>query len=84
MSLIEVRHLRKEFGNVVPLTDVNALIEKGEVISIIGPSGCGKSTFLRCMNMLEKPTSGEILIDGVNMCDPATNLPLMRRKMGMV
>lgn len=84
MSLIEVRHLRKEYPNVVPLKDVNATIDAGEVISIIGPSGTGKSTFIRCLNRLETPTSGQILVGGVDMCDPATDLPAMRRKMGMV
>ena len=84
MSLIEVKHLRKEYPNIVPLKDVNATVERGEVISIIGPSGTGKSTFLRCLNRLETPTSGEIWVDGTNMCDPATDLDLMRRKMGMV
>ena len=84
MSLIEIRHLRKEYANVVPLKDVNATIEEGEVVSIIGSSGTGKSTLLRCINRLETPTSGEILVDGINMCDPSTNLPQMRRKMGMV
>ena len=84
MSLIEVRHLRKEFAEVTPLKDVNCTIERGEVISVIGPSGTGKSTFLRCLNRLETPTSGHILVDGTDMCDPATDLPAMRRKMGMV
>lgn len=84
MSYIEVQHLRKEFLDVTPLKDVNARVERGEVISIIGPSGTGKSTFLRCLNRLETPTSGHILIDGVDMCDPKTNLPAMRRKIGMV
>ena len=84
MSLIEVKHLRKEYPNITPLKDVNATVEAGEVISIIGPSGTGKSTFIRCLNRLETPTSGQILVDGVDMCDPATDLPAMRRKMGMV
>ena len=84
MSFIEVKHLRKEYPDATPLKDVNATIERGELISIIGPSGTGKSTFLRCLNRLETPTSGEIWVDGVNMCDPATDLALMRRKMGMV
>ena len=84
MSLIEVRHLRKEYPNITPLKDVNATVDEGEVISIIGPSGTGKSTFIRCLNRLETPTSGQILVDGVDMCDPATNLPAMRQKMGMV
>ncbi len=84
MSLIEVRHLRKEYPNITPLKDVNATVDEGEVISIIGPSGTGKSTFIRCLNRLETPTSGQILVDGVDMCDPATDLPAMRQKMGMV
>ena len=84
MSLIEVKHLRKSFGKSEPLKDVNVNIERGEVVSVIGHSGCGKSTFLRCLNMLEKPTGGEIWVDGVNMCAPGTNLPAMRRRMSMV
>ena len=84
MSLIEVKHLRKEYDNVVPLKDVNATVDEGEVISIIGPSGTGKSTFIRCLNRLETPTSGQILVDGVDMCAPDVDLPKMRQKMGMV
>ena len=84
MSIIEVKHLRKEYPNVVPLSDVNATVDEGEVISIIGPSGTGKSTFIRCLNGLEKPTSGQIIVDGVDMCAPDVDLPKMRQKMGMV
>ena len=84
MSLIEVRHLRKEYPGITPLKDVNVTIDRGEVISIIGPSGTGKSTFLRCLNRLETPTSGQILVDGQDMCAPDVDLPAMRRKMGMV
>ena len=84
MSLIEVRHLRKEYPGVTPLKDVNVTIDRGEVISIIGPSGTGKSTFLRCLNRMETPTSGQILVDGQDMCAPDVNLPKMRQKMGMV
>ena len=84
MSLIEVKHLRKEYPNITPLKDVNVSIDRGEVISIIGPSGTGKSTFLRCLNGLETPTSGQILVDGVDICDPSCDLPKMRQKMGMV
>ncbi len=84
MSLIEVRHLRKEYDNVTPLKDVNVDVDEGEVISIIGPSGTGKSTFIRCLNRLETPTSGSIIIDGQNMCAPDVDLPAMRQKMGMV
>lgn len=82
--MISIRHLAKRFGDLPVLRDVNAEIEKGEVISIIGPSGTGKSTLLRCINRLETPTSGEIWIDGINVCAPGTNLPLVRQKMGMV
>ena len=84
MSLIEVKHLRKEYPGVVPLKDVNATVEEGEIISIIGPSGTGKSTLIRCLNRLETPTSGQILVDGVDMCAPDVDLPKMRQKMGMV
>lgn len=82
--MIEVRNLRKEYPNVTPLTDASAYIGKGEVISIIGPSGTGKSTFLRCLNGLEKPTSGEIWVDGENICAKTCNISNIRRKMGMV
>ncbi len=82
--MIEVRNLRKEYPNVTPLTDANASIKKGEVISIIGPSGTGKSTFLRCLNGLETPTSGEIYIDGINICEKSCNISKVRQKMGMV
>ena len=84
MSLIEVRHLRKEYGQSVVLRDVNATVEAGEMISIIGPSGTGKSTFLRCLNRLETPTAGEIIVDGIDVCDPKCDLAALRRKMGMV
>lgn len=84
MSLIEVKHLRKEYPGVVPLKDMNATVEEGEVVSIIGPSGTGKSTFIRCLNRLETPTSGQIIVDGVDMCAPDVDLPKMRQKMGMV
>lgn len=82
--MITIRHLRKEYSNVTPLQDVNCEIRKGEIISVIGPSGTGKSTLLRCINRLETPTSGEIWMDGENIMDPKTDLPGVRRKMGMV
>ena len=85
MSLIEIRNLRKEYSpDVVPLKGVNADIEAGEVISIIGPSGTGKSTLLRCINRLETPTSGQIIVDGVDVCVPGTDLARLRKSMGMV
>ena len=82
--VITIRHLSKRFGDVAVLKDVNADIEKGEVISVIGPSGTGKSTLLRCINLLESPTSGEIIIDGVNLLDRKTDTTRLRQKMGMV
>ncbi len=82
--MISIKHLQKKFGDLTVLSDVNAEIDEGEVISIIGPSGTGKSTLLRCINRLETPTSGEIWVDGVNVCDPRANLTKVRQKMGMV
>ena len=84
MSLIEIRHLSKSYGNAAPLKDVNAVIEKGDVVSIIGPSGTGKSTLLRCLNRLEEPTSGTVLLDGEDIGAPGCDLTRVRRRMGMV
>lgn len=83
-TMITIRHLKKSYPNVTPLKDVNTEIKKGEVISIIGPSGTGKSTLLRCMNLLEIPTAGEVLIDGNAITSPKADVPALRRKMGMV
>ncbi len=82
--MIRVEHLEKKFGSLTVLKDINIGIKKGEVISIIGPSGTGKSTFLRCLNLLEYPTSGKIFIDEVDILDKNTDAPKMRQKMGMV
>ncbi|MBP5247911.1 MAG: amino acid ABC transporter ATP-binding protein [Fibrobacter sp.] len=82
--MISVKHLKKVYPGATPLSDVNCEIKKGEVISIIGPSGTGKSTFLRCLNRLETPTSGEIWVNGINMCDSRTSLPKVRKNLGMV
>lgn len=82
--MIELKHLRKEYDGAVPLEDVNAVIRDGEIIAVIGPSGTGKSTLLRCINMLEKPTSGQVLIDGTDVTDPKCDLERIRRKTGMV
>lgn len=82
--LIVVNHLSKEFSNVTPLKDVSATIYKGDIISIIGPSGTGKSTFLRCLNHLETPTSGQIIIDGEDLSDDKVDINKVRQKMGMV
>lgn len=81
---IEIKHLRKDFGDISPLKDVNAVIHPGEIISVIGPSGTGKSTLLRCINRLETPTSGSILVDGDDITSKSCNLPKLRRKIGMV
>ena len=82
--MIKISHLQKKYPNVTPLKDVNVEIHKGDVISIIGPSGTGKSTLIRCINMLETPTSGEIWVDGECITDKKCNINKVRQKMGMV
>ena len=82
--MIVVKDLRKNFEGLEVLRGVNLEVEKGECVVFIGPSGSGKSTFLRCLNLLEIPTSGEILFDGISMTDPKTNIDQMRQRMGMV
>ena len=82
--MIKIEHLSKTYGNLAVLKDVNAEIKKGEVISIIGPSGTGKSTFLRCLNLLETPSSGDIYIDGENIYPKKVKNSRIRLKMGMV
>jgi len=82
--MIEIKHLKKTYGDLAVLKDINATINKGEIISVIGPSGTGKSTFLRCLNLMEYPDSGEIIIDGKNILDKDVNIPKLRTKMGMV
>lgn len=82
--LIKVEHMTKAFGDNVVLEDINTEIYQGDIIAIVGPSGCGKSTFIRSLNLLERPDSGAIYIDGVNICDKKVNIDLMRRKVGMV
>ena len=82
--MIEVKHLQKKFGKLNVLNGITETIKKGEKIVIIGPSGSGKSTFLRCLNLLEKPTSGSILFEGIELTDPKTDIDTVRRKMGMV
>lgn len=82
--MIEIRHLRKEFPLSTPLKDINTVIRDGDIVSIIGPSGTGKSTLLRCINLLEKPSSGQILLDGKDITDPRYDTLLLRKKIGMV
>ena len=82
--MITVKNLSKHYGDLIVLKDINVEIHKGEVISVIGPSGTGKSTFLRCLNLLDHPTGGQILIDNIPMLDKKTNVAKVRQKMGMV
>ena len=84
--LIRVSGLQKWFagGEVKALDGVNAEIQKGEVVVVIGPSGSGKSTFLRCLNLLERPTGGSVEFKGVDITDPKVDINLHRQKMGMV
>ena len=82
--MISVKNLRKSFHGTEVLKGISAEIQRGDVVCIIGPSGSGKSTFLRCLNRLETPDSGEILLDGVDLMDRHTDLDRQRRKMGMV
>lgn len=82
--MIYVNNLSKNFGNNEVLKGINEHIKKGEVVVVIGPSGSGKSTFLRCLNLLEEPTSGEIVFEGSRITDKNTNINKLREKMGMV
>jgi len=82
--VIEVKDLHKRFGNLEVLRGISCTIAEGEVVCVIGPSGSGKSTFLRCLNLLEEPTSGEIIIDGTSLTDKRTNINAIRQKVGMV
>ena len=84
-KIIEVENLVKSYNKGEPvLNDISFSIEKGEVVVIVGPSGCGKSTFLRCLNLLEVPTSGEIIFEGKNITDKKVDINKIREKMGMV
>ncbi len=82
--MISVNELKKNFGGIEVLKGINVEINKGDVICIIGPSGSGKSTFLRCLNLLEKPTSGHIIFEGDDLMDKHVSLNKHRQKMGMV
>jgi glutamine transport system ATP-binding protein len=84
MSMITVKNLRKSFGTVEVLKDINAEIKEKEVVCVIGPSGSGKSTFLRCLNRLEDISGGEVVIDGQDITDPKININKVRQEVGMV
>lgn len=82
--IIKTEGLQKYFGDVAALDGVDAEIKKGEVVAVIGPSGSGKSTFLRCLNLLEQPTGGTVLFEGVDITNPKKDINIYRQKMGMV
>ena len=82
--MISVKNIKKQFGDLRVLNGITEEIRQGEKIAVIGPSGSGKSTFLRCLNLLEIPTEGEIWFEGVNMTDVNVDIDSMRRRMGMV
>lgn len=83
-KLIEVKGLEKHFKHVEVLRGINIDICKGDVVAVIGPSGSGKSTFLRCLNLLEEPTGGQIVFEGVDITSKETKIDQMRQKIGMV
>ena len=83
-NLLRISHMKKSYGNLDVLRDINTEVHRGEVISIIGPSGTGKSTFLRCLNLLEQPTSGSIVVDGEDILTKGYPVNSLRKKMGMV
>lgn len=84
MSLIEINSLTKKFGDLLVLDDISLCIDEGERVAVIGPSGGGKSTFLRCLNVLEDPTSGRVLFDGTDLTDWKVDINRHRQRMGMV
>lgn len=82
--MLEVKKLKKKFGSNVVLNDISFNVSKGDIISIVGPSGSGKSTLLRCLNLIEKPSSGDIIFEGTSLVGKKADLSLLRQKMGMV
>ncbi|MFC0472614.1 amino acid ABC transporter ATP-binding protein [Halalkalibacter kiskunsagensis] len=82
--MIKIENLQKSFGDLQVLKDMNVEVRAQEVVCVIGPSGSGKSTFLRCINCLEEPTGGSIVIEGMDITDPKNNVNKMRQKLGMV
>src|SRR5690606_23616245 len=84
MTKLKVEHLKKSFGDLEVLKDLNAEVQEGEVICIIGPSGSGKSTFLRCLNNLEEITGGKVIIDNHDLNDSSQNINKIRENIGMV
>jgi polar amino acid transport system ATP-binding protein len=82
--MIEIRALHKSFGDLEVLKGIDFHVERGEVVCVIGPSGSGKSTLLRCINLLEQPTAGQVLVGGVEVTDPDVDIDAVRRRIGMV
>jgi polar amino acid transport system ATP-binding protein len=82
--MIEIRGLHKSFGALEVLKGIDFHVERGEVVCVIGPSGSGKSTLLRCINLLEQPTAGQVLVGGVEVTDPEVDIDAVRRRIGMV
>ena len=82
--MIEFRDVHKSFGNLAVLKGINLNIGKGQVVTLIGPSGSGKSTILRCINLLEKPTRGQVFIDGTDITVPKADIQAVRKNIGMV
>jgi polar amino acid transport system ATP-binding protein len=84
MSTVEIRKLHKSFGKLEVLKGIDFSVESGQVVCVIGPSGSGKSTLLRCVNLLEQPTSGQVLVDGIELTHPDVDIDAARRRLGMV
>ena len=84
MKLLEMNHVKKSFDGLSVIQDISLSVEKGEIVSIIGPSGSGKSTILRCINLLERPTKGQVLIEGQDITQPKTDVQAIRKDIGMV
>ncbi|ATO48057.1 amino acid ABC transporter ATP-binding protein [Brevibacillus laterosporus] len=82
--MVKIENLHKAYGKLEVLKGISTTIKKGDVVAIIGPSGSGKSTFLRCMNMLEEPTKGQVMINGVDITNSKGNINVIRQKVGMV
>ncbi|WP_283153015.1 amino acid ABC transporter ATP-binding protein [Guptibacillus hwajinpoensis] len=84
MSIIQVKDLKKSFGDLEVLKNINTNVKEKEVVCVVGPSGSGKSTFLRCLNKLEEITGGSVIVNGHNIADPKTNINKVRQDVGMV
>ena len=82
--MLEVKNLKKSFDNNKVLKGIDFKVNKGDIVAVIGPSGCGKSTFLRCLNMIERPTGGKVIFEGDDLTAGNVNLPKIREKIGMV